>query len=334
MGNAPAKVPPAEEDGSFPKPRVKNLYRSTGSFPHHHHTGVMKKTNSKGNPPAIGVVASTDSVEVGPADTMGTVFSEDVEVGYNDKASSPNSMYGTGNPAPTYTQVNHRYDSGSDNGSVGSIPKRNKEKKKMMKFETLHSAPKTSQASPPLNDDDADGADKDGDHRGKKCFVTFSVLLFLAAIIAVAIIVPLKKGRKDRGPPSLYGGLPTSSPTYSDTRLGMILETIGEPWISDAEEGYPNNPHAVDAVTWLVDNDPAQLPVDGSVPPEVIRERYVMALLYYSTNGPNWTHQDNVLSDQPICTWYGVNCTTMTTKDGNGNDVDYATVTHLDLGKS
>ena len=37
-------------------------------------------------------------------------------------------------------------------------------------------------------------------------------------------------------------------------------------------------------------------------------QRYILALLYYGTNGVEWTQQGNFLSNENVCSWKGVFC--------------------------
>lgn len=37
-------------------------------------------------------------------------------------------------------------------------------------------------------------------------------------------------------------------------------------------------------------------------------QRYVMAFLYFSTEGTEWDNQENWISDENVCDWYGVEC--------------------------
>ena len=335
MGNRHPSPPP-EDDGSFPtKPRSQTI-----TIPADQKKGKMNKqrtiksSNRRSPPPPIGVVASTDSVEVGPAATMETIYAEDVEVGYDTTNISPTAAGGVGvgisSPPPSYSQLSHRKYDSDDSGSVFDSIDDSSARNHQKGIAPAETAP------PVMDNHDAfyvTDNDKDGDeaNRKRRCFIVLSILL-LAAAIAIAIIVPLSKNKnRNLGPTEA----PTIAPTHSDTRLGKVLDIIGKPWISDThEEGYPNNPYAVEAINWLVYNDLAQLPIDGSVPSQVIQERYVMALLYFTTNGTQWINQDNMLSEKPICNWYGINCTMVTTKNANGESVEYSTVTHLDLGMS
>ena len=60
---------------------------------------------------------------------------------------------------------------------------------------------------------------------------------------------------------------------------------------------------------WMANEDPLNLPIpengDDVATTEYIA-RYVMVLLYFSTDGENWAHPLNFLSGKPICEWYDV----------------------------
>ena len=47
--------------------------------------------------------------------------------------------------------------------------------------------------------------------------------------------------------------------------------------------------------------------------PAALEERAALVVLYQATNGANWAHSDNWLSDAPVASWYGV-----VTDDGGG----------------
>jgi hypothetical protein len=62
------------------------------------------------------------------------------------------------------------------------------------------------------------------------------------------------------------------------------------------------------AVQWMAENDPAPLEVPTTTDyDEAVQfvQRYVLAVLYYSTNGDSsWTHSLFFLSDYDVCDWY------------------------------
>ncbi len=47
-------------------------------------------------------------------------------------------------------------------------------------------------------------------------------------------------------------------------------------------------------------------PIHVSVISALAQDSLALVALYDSTNGDNWTHKDNWLTDQPVSTWYGV----------------------------
>ncbi len=47
-------------------------------------------------------------------------------------------------------------------------------------------------------------------------------------------------------------------------------------------------------------------PIHVNVSSALVQDSLALVALYDSTNGENWTHKDNWLTDQPVSTWYGV----------------------------
>jgi hypothetical protein len=61
------------------------------------------------------------------------------------------------------------------------------------------------------------------------------------------------------------------------------------------------------ALTWLVYDDPANLDFE-LVSLDDLLERFVMALLYFSTGGEDWADSSEFVSAMPVCSWNGVSC--------------------------
>ena len=61
------------------------------------------------------------------------------------------------------------------------------------------------------------------------------------------------------------------------------------------------------AMDWLAYHDPAQLNLHETER-SILLDRYVLAVFYFSTNGPNWTFQGRHLTNTPICEWGGIAC--------------------------
>ena len=69
-------------------------------------------------------------------------------------------------------------------------------------------------------------------------------------------------------------------------------------------------PHQLNAtpVSPLTPDKPTQ-PLQVIVPTSP--QRYALQALYHATNGPHWTNRKNWLTDNSICTWYGVTCSNL-----------------------
>jgi len=57
------------------------------------------------------------------------------------------------------------------------------------------------------------------------------------------------------------------------------------------------------AAQWLAHGDGLNLAVPSQLDPQY-SQRYAMVVLYFSLNGPQWTHQYNFLSADHVCAWY------------------------------
>lgn len=96
----------------------------------------------------------------------------------------------------------------------------------------------------------------------------------------------------------------TASPvdTARAAALWTKLEEISGSKIHQADTPYNQ------AATWLIQDDPMQLAADSSR----IAQRYVMSLLYFSLNGPQWKNKTDMLSEKSECEWMGVTCNAST----------------------
>jgi hypothetical protein len=55
-------------------------------------------------------------------------------------------------------------------------------------------------------------------------------------------------------------------------------------------------------LNWLAFEDPAMLPIKDTDASTLI-ERYALAVLYFSTGGPQWASSVNFLSNDSVCDW-------------------------------
>lgn len=62
------------------------------------------------------------------------------------------------------------------------------------------------------------------------------------------------------------------------------------------------------AALWIADQDEANMPIPENprnydVSKDFV-QRYIMAVFYFSLDGPNWTNQMNFLSEKSVCDWH------------------------------
>jgi hypothetical protein len=81
-----------------------------------------------------------------------------------------------------------------------------------------------------------------------------------------------------------------------------MVDVIG----SSFEDDFPNSPLQVSALDWILNEDPASLPVNTN--PTALLERYNAALFYFATQGNEWTDQTDWLSVKPVCLWSRLTC--------------------------
>jgi len=83
---------------------------------------------------------------------------------------------------------------------------------------------------------------------------------------------------------------------YQRLRDEWILTSVYSTWSFDVQSCEAAN----QALVWLASGY-AEDSVD-------LLQRYTMAFLYFSTEGPDWTTQDNWLADVNVCEWFGLQC--------------------------
>ena len=147
-------------------------------------------------------------------------------------------------------------------------------------------------------------------------FYILLLFVFTMSIVLVVGVVTAKKERLRSGGLGESAGQATQVPTQAPTLdrgelknyLISILATISGP---DGERVFYRGNRAtsiirINALDWMLDD---LLAVDSSNPyliPEWKHlQRYVLALLYYSTNGAAWDIKANFLSKLDECQWIG-----------------------------
>ena len=102
---------------------------------------------------------------------------------------------------------------------------------------------------------------------------------------------------------------PDPSPTAS---VPFSLQNISNNTIDS-----PDSPQHK-AYQWLLNDDPANLTLD-EIPVKTLEQRYIAALIYFSTNGEMWYSSCNFLTAADVCQWHekltgnGLSCDTQGT---------------------
>jgi hypothetical protein len=137
-------------------------------------------------------------------------------------------------------------------------------------------------------------------------FVGGTMALLVAAIV-VAVVVGLKAARGSNVNPN-------NSTDSVDLRFQTLRSLLLNHSISGPTALYNNYTPQYMALTWLATKDQAMIQPNETAF-DIIKERFVMATLYFATHGVNWTNQCNFLSGDSICSWnantskqLGVNC--------------------------
>ena len=120
----------------------------------------------------------------------------------------------------------------------------------------------------------------------RRMFLGISVV-----VIALALGLGLGLGLKEEEPPP---------PTAEE-----VLYDLVSPWSSPEDLADPSSPQSI-AFNWVLNEDPLDLTgglLDGSTNTSTVLERYVLSVLYWSTDGPNWTNQLDFMTNSSVCDW-------------------------------
>jgi Leucine rich repeat len=138
--------------------------------------------------------------------------------------------------------------------------------------------------------------------RQRRWIMVILLLLFIAGGLVVFLVV---RDKDDKLVDSLealsQSDAPSYAPSFSPVEVDPLVEELRS-WIAPTREDLlrllePTSAQS-QALDWL-HNDPVTLTTGRST--RSVLERYVLAVLYYSTSGPSWKF--DYLSDDDVCTW-------------------------------
>ena len=139
----------------------------------------------------------------------------------------------------------------------------------------------------------------------KEChpFVFLLCLLLLSGVI-IGLSVGLTKGNRQHSSSS-NENVPSQS---SIQRKANVQQWLLQNGISAPQALNSTNSPQSKALTWISESDLLQLSVPAAGPDTTegysFLTRYVMAVLYYATNGANWNFGLLFLSQHNTCDWF------------------------------
>ena len=135
----------------------------------------------------------------------------------------------------------------------------------------------------------------------RKGILLLLIVLVLFAGIAIGVVVPKPPETNSMEDSVESKPMPTSAPTLME-RLKDIMAVLES--ISSKETLEDVTSPQRQALEWLSFSDEAQLsPLDTT-----IKERYLLALLYFTWGGNYWFDSTDFLSGKNACFWKGVTC--------------------------
>jgi hypothetical protein len=150
--------------------------------------------------------------------------------------------------------------------------------------------------------------DRKTDNRHRKLLYVLAcacVTIVVVVAVAVGVIVGTRDDNGNRKPPppkANGGGANNSGGMTRPVQTALQKELLSTLSQISPDKGLaletPKSPQ-FRAFQWLADTDFSDFSAAE------LSSRYAMAVLYYSTNGPNWSNRDLWLSNSSICDWDG-----------------------------
>lgn len=147
--------------------------------------------------------------------------------------------------------------------------------------------------------------------------VVFVVLAIFATGMTLGFVLRDAEDKYVAAHPSKPGA-PGESPTEGESpvfpnseavdtgKLGEVKELLIRHAVSNSEDLNTMGSPQWNAMHWITLVDEAQMPLPDENDKDAVYkyvQRYVMALLYYATNGQSWEHGLHWLSSTSICEW-------------------------------
>jgi Leucine-rich repeat (LRR) protein len=153
--------------------------------------------------------------------------------------------------------------------------------------------------------------EKNKAHSDSRRKSTATLQIVAAALIILIIVGGTIIGTRTLRPKPPATPMVTASPTTSISVFDFAISILAP--LSGNEALLNESSPQYKSLWWMVHEDPANMMMTMMVSNEtqfsspstlmMVMERYIMALLYFSTDGPNWMLPYDFLGNQSICDW-------------------------------
>jgi hypothetical protein len=180
-------------------------------------------------------------------------------------------------------------------------------------------------------DHDQNAASSPFGRKERRFLIGAALALLLVVGVILGVVIPLttkndqNNNNSNKGSPSIDSVVtptqsqsPTQSPTAAPTKaptvapavctsLLCLADILLQNEVAIAEALQDESSPQFQALHWLANEDTVVLDLDSSPSVVLVVERYVLAVLYFATNGEGW-EQGNFLSSASVCEWNNVLC--------------------------
>lgn len=147
--------------------------------------------------------------------------------------------------------------------------------------------------------------------RRRECFSYIAVIVAVILVtLAIVLRVTIDRSNDNGATPNGSDGNPveSESPSVRDpNRLESMVQHLAGLGISSEDQLRTAGTPQYLAVDWLANKDGYAMTVPNT---NYVRsrfvERYVLAVFYYATDGPNWKYDMDFLTDDDHCRWNDV----------------------------
>jgi hypothetical protein len=138
-------------------------------------------------------------------------------------------------------------------------------------------------------------------HNNDRCYQAYLVVIVLVTILSIVLSLTIRGNATTL--PNVTASSPSPAPTTRLTDYEFLEKVLGP--ISGDNVWMDETSPQSQALNWLAFEDPAMLPIKDTDASTLI-ERYALAVLYFSTGGPQWASSVNFLSNDSVCDWKDV----------------------------